>query len=299
MSTSNATASIFGAAALAFLGAAWAGDVWAQNQAGAKSETERLLSQKALMLEVYLGSEKVAEALRSGDADTVGVVERARADLAKGAEALEKGDLAHAEQNLDSGMRQISTLALRQGARAEDPAVKKADFMARRRQIESFIRALEAGSDTTALSPWAGRLAVARKALQHADGLYGQEKYAEANAQLISIYEDVVVIVSEARRNQSIIYRLNFDTPADEYAYELERNKSYEILVDIAIAEKQKSDKILRPYVQVLVGQSRELQEAARVHAANGDHVKAIRTLEDATSHLVQALRSASVMVME
>jgi len=284
---------------LAVLSTLSVGMASAQQQADAKSETERLLSQKALMLEAYLGSQRTLEALRSGEPKNLEVVERARADLAEGAEALGKGDLRRAENSLNAGLRQVSTLVLQQGARAANPAAKKGNFKSRRGQIDSFIRSLEAGSDATSLSPWTGRLAVAKKGLQQADALYDQEKFAEAHARLVSIYEDVVVIVGEARRNQSIIYRLTFATPAEEYAYELERNKSYEILVDIAIAEQQNSDKALRPYILKLVGQSRELREQAGAQAANGDHLKAIGTLEDATKHLVRALRSAGVMVME
>lgn len=288
------------AAALAVTCALWSGVTSAQQQTGAaKSEAERLLSQKALMLEAYLGSQRVAEALKSGEPRNVEAIERARADLAQGAQALEKGDFARAEQSLDAGLRQVSTLVLQRGARAEDPVRKKEDFKIRRNQINSLIRALEAGGDTAALSPWTARLAVARRGLQQADDLFGQNKFAEANLKLVSIYEDVVVIVSEARRNQSIVYRLNFATPAEEYAYEFERNKSYEILVDIAIAEKQNPDKALHPFIRKLVSQSGELREKAKMQAANGEHVAAIGTLEDATKHLVHALRSAGVMVME
>jgi len=298
MSAAKARKRAFGAV-LSVLAALWGGASWAQQQPEAKSETERLLSQKALMLEAYLGSKKVADALLAGEPRNVEVVERARAELAEGAKSLEKGDLKRAEQSLNAGLRLVSSLALQQGARAEDPTKEKNEFNARRRQINSFIQALEAGSDAASLSPWTGRLAVARKGLEQADALYNQQKYAGANAQLVSIYEDVVVIVSEARRNQSIIYRLNFKTPIDEYAYELERNKSYELLVDIAISEKQNPDKALRPYIQKLVGQSRELRDQARVQAEGGDHVSAIKTLENATGYLVQALRSAGVTVME
>ena len=274
-------------------------DATPATQPEAISEAERLLNQKVVMLDAYLGSKRVADALKSGDVKNVEAVERARADFAAGAEALGKGDLKKAEQSLDAGLRQISTIVLQQAARAELPAVKREEFKARRSQISSFLRALEAGSEKAALSPWTARLSIAREGLQQADGLYEQGKYVEANARLVSIYEDVVVIVSEARRSQSVIYRLNFATPADEYAYELERNKSYEILVDIAIAEKQNSDKALRPYIQKLINKSRELREQAGVHAAAGDHVKSIGTLEEATRHLVQALRSAGVIVME
>lgn len=267
--------------------------------ADAASEAERLLSQKAVMLDAYLGSERVAAAVRSGDPKNLEAVERARADFAEGAEALGKGDLQRAERSLNAGLRQVSTLVLQQGAQAEPAAVKKDDFKARRNQINSFMRALEVGSDVSSLSPWTGRLTIARNGLQQADALFDQEKYAEANTRLASIYEDVMVIVSEARRNQSIIYRLNFATPADEYSYELERNKSYEILVDIALAEKQNADKALRPYILKLIEQSRDLRRQAGVQAASGDHIKAIGTLETATRTLVQALRSAGVTVME
>lgn len=295
----NARARILGAAALAVVGALPGDTAWAQQQPAAKSESERLLNQKAMMLQAYIASPRVAEALHGGEAKNIEAVDRARADLAEGSEALQKGDLKRAEQSFDAGLRHVSSLVLQQGARAEEPAQKKGDFEARRRQIDSFIRSLETGGDATPHSPWLGRLAVARKGLEQADALYSQEKYAEANLQLVSIYEDVVVIVSEARRNQSIIYRLNFETPAAEYAYELQRNKSYEILVDVAMAEKKDPDKALLPYIRKLVDQSRGLVVEAEAQASGGDHVKAIKTVEEATSHLVRALRGAGVMVME
>lgn len=286
-------------ATFAILGALWGSSGSAQERPEVKGEAERLLGQKALMLEVYLGSKRVAEALRNGEPKNIEAVEHARADLADAAQALEKGDLKRAERSLNSGLRQVSTLVLQQGARAENLAARKDDFTKRRSQIESFIKTLEAGSDAGSLSPWFGRLSVARKALEQADALFQEQNYAEASARLVSIYEDVVVIVSEARRNQSVIYRLTFATPAEEYAYELERNKSYEILVDIAIAEKQNSVTASRSYILKLVGQSRELREQAGVQATGGDHVKAIGTLEEATGHLVRALRGAGVMVTE
>lgn len=299
MSVPRAKLNVVGAAALAVLGILSCGKSWAQQQPDPTSDSERLLSQKALMLEAYLGSQRVADAIRSGEPKNIEAVEHARADLAVGAEALKKGDLRRAEQSLDAGLRQVSSLVLREGARAEDPAAKKVAYEGRRRQIGSFIKSLETGTGANTHNPWAGRLAVTRKGLEQADSLFDQGKYVEANLQLVSIYEDVVVIVSEARRNQSIIYRLNFETPADEYAYELGRNQSYEILVDVAIAEKKDPDKALLPYIRKLVSQSQELVVQAKAQAEAGDHVKAIKTIEEATTYLVRALRSAGVMVME
>jgi len=92
-------------AVLSVLAALWGGASWAQQQPEAKSETERLLSQKALMLEAYLGSKKIADALLAGEPRNVEVVERARAELAEGAKSLEKGDLKRAEQSLNAGLR--------------------------------------------------------------------------------------------------------------------------------------------------------------------------------------------------
>ncbi len=295
----KASSPVLRVAALFVLCALMGHAAWAQQQGRSNSETERLLSQKAMMLQVYLASKKVSDALRSGDAKNAEIVKRARAELAEGAAALEKGDLKLAEERLNGGLRQVSTLVLQQGTEAENPAVKKSKFKSRRSQITSFLRALETGSDETSLSPWTGRLAVARDRLKQADDLFGKNKFSEAYNELVSIYEDVVVIVSEARRSQSVVYRLNFLTPADEYNYELSRNKSYEILVDIAIAEKQKSAKALRPYIRQLVGKSQGLRKQAETEAANGDHVAAIKTLENATSHLVRALNSAGIMVTE
>lgn len=298
MFAAKAAMRAFGAA-LAVTCAMWGSPLWAQQPADAKSEVERLLRQKSMMLEAYLASKKVVEAVNSGDQKGIEAVDRARADLAEGVAALGKGELTRADQSLNAGLRQISALMLQQGTRAANPAAKKTEFQSRRTQIDSFIKSLEAGSDAASPGPWTARLTVAKKGLEQADALFAEDKFTEANARLVSIYEEVVVIVSEARRNQSIIYQLHFATPADEFKYELNRNKSYEVLVDIALGEKENPDKDLHPYIRKLVEQSRELREQASTQATSGDHVTAIGTLENATKLLVKALRSAGVMVME
>ncbi len=94
----------------------------------------------------------------------------------------------------------------------------------------------------------------------------------------------------------TILYAQRFETPAEEFAYELDRNRSYEELVPIALTE-------LRPpaaAVQTIEGhvvRNQALREQARSHAARQDHAAAMRALRAGTAQLQRALAMAGVVV--
>ena len=93
---------------------------------------------------------------------------------------------------------------------------------------------------------------------------------------------------------QTIVYDLSFETPADEYDYEIKRFVSYEELIPVAIDEKKPAEavvKLMSTYVDKGRVQKVEAEQKAKV----GLYPEAISLLLAATEELRRALRLAGV----
>ena len=96
--------------------------------------------------------------------------------------------------------------------------------------------------------------------------------------------------------SETIVYNATFATAAEEYGYELARNRSYEELVPIALAQLNSSRETAALSEQ-FVRQSRTLRDTARQQAADGNQQAAVRTMQEATGQLQKALRIAGLTV--
>lgn len=132
--------------------------------------------------------------------------------------------------------------------------------------------------------------------VEQADALVASGSQHEANLLLNSAYKIVVATLNRILTTETIVYDLKFDSSAEEFRYELARNLSYEELIPIALAQlntARETATLAERYVQ----QSRDLREAAQKHAGGGDYNAAVKTIQDATSHLQRSLRIAGVIV--
>jgi tetratricopeptide (TPR) repeat protein len=118
----------------------------------------------------------------------------------------------------------------------------------------------------------------------------------EANVLLNDAYKIVVSALNKTLTAETIVYDLKFDSPAEEFRHELARNRSYEELIPIALAQSN-TTRETTILAQRSVQQSRDLRDAAQKQARGGDHQAAVKSLQDATSHLQRSLRIAGVVV--
>ena len=95
---------------------------------------------------------------------------------------------------------------------------------------------------------------------------------------------------------KTIQYSQSFETPAEEYAHELDRSRSYLELVPIALAEFRPSSDAIRE-VQHFVGMSHKLREQAQQLAARQDYRAALTALRGAIGNLQSALAAAGLRV--
>ncbi|MGE5652392.1 MAG: hypothetical protein ACM34A_19535, partial [Bacillota bacterium] len=109
-------------------------------------------------------------------------------------------------------------------------------------------------------------------------------------------YKIVASMLNKILASETIVYDAKFATPADEFQHELARNRGYEELVPIALAQLHtppETAALSERYVQ----QSRQLRDVARQQAAGNDYSNALKTILDATGHLQRALRVAGLVV--
>jgi hypothetical protein len=132
--------------------------------------------------------------------------------------------------------------------------------------------------------------------VEKAEALAGSGNHKDANVLLGDAYKNVVAALNKMLMAETIVYDQKFNTPAEEFQHELARNRSYEELVPLAIAQMNPSrDTALlsERYAQ----QSRELRDSAQKQAAGGDYPAALKIIQDATGHLQRSLRIAGVIV--
>ena len=87
---------------------------------------------------------------------------------------------------------------------------------------------------------------------------------------------------------------LNFATPEEEYHYEIDRNDTHRMLVQMLLKDKRGGADAM---VDQAVSASGRLRTQAEAEAARNDHKTAIKTLEESTRELVKAIRAAGVYI--
>ena len=110
-------------------------------------------------------------------------------------------------------------------------------------------------------------------------------------------YATVQAAIGELRGGETLVRSLHFDTPADEYAYEVDRNDSLRMLVDVLLVERMEGNETLAGQVNAQVEAARLLRSEGESLAASGRHEEAIATLETSTLELIRTIRRAGIYI--
>ena len=118
----------------------------------------------------------------------------------------------------------------------------------------------------------------------------------EARRGLDAAYEIAKGAIEELRGGDTLVRTLEFATKEEEYAYELDRNDTHQMLITVLVQEKRASagvDRMVSTYVE----RADALRAQAERQAGAGDYAGAVATLEQSTKELVRAIRSAGVYI--
>lgn len=133
------------------------------------------------------------------------------------------------------------------------------------------------------------------KLKKDAESAANKGDYAKANKNLNKAQNMVTKALQTMLNSTTIVYDLNFETPQEEYEYELKRFGGYEELIPVAI-EAKKPTEGAKQLMQTYLEKGRKMRAAAVKKAANGDYPVAIAMLLDATKQVRRALRMVGVM---
>ena len=126
--------------------------------------------------------------------------------------------------------------------------------------------------------------------LSSAESMYTDGDLITANELMKQAADMVDNALSDARHNEVLLHELKFESPEEEYSYEVSRNDSYVILIDLS-QKKSTIPQAEITYVQNLINENAQLRAQAEELANKGDIEKGIAVLEKGTDKLSRALR--------
>ena len=279
-----------------------AGHAQSNDLAGAPARlavSPQVVSQKFAMVDKVLDQSPVAARVLNSQS------EQARRHFASARELVSKaralsadGLLRGADALLNEAIWEIS----RAQQLAPDAASQQAGEKARFAQLEDSVAALQRTASIT-LSPAGGRqdepaqrLAARAAALvEQSVALARADRYIEANKQLDQALVLLLKDVSARLAGHTIVYDRRFADRREEFAFEIERHRSFERLVPLAMLEFRPG-----PEAQILinryVAQARELRDRGQAQV-DRDPISALKHVLDGTDALRRALQAAGLVV--
>jgi len=115
---------------------------------------------------------------------------------------------------------------------------------------------------------------------------------------LDAAYAQLKVGIEALRGGETLVRELKFETPADEFAYEIDRNDTHQMLIKVLVEERlQGKDDTLRKAVEKRVESARQIRIEAEEQASRGDFDAALKSIDESTRELVRAIRTAGVYI--
>ncbi len=127
-----------------------------------------------------------------------------------------------------------------------------------------------------------------------ADVLAKKGEFSRSNAKLEQAQRIVTMGLHKMLDSKTLVYDLKFESPAEEFGYELKRFSGYEELVPVAVEMKKPAAGALSLMDSFLV-KARKRRDEARDKANAGDYAAAMEMMAQATKTVRRALRMVGV----
>ncbi len=272
---------------------------WLAGHAAAQSApSAQLVRQKDLLAARLLADVPALERIgASRNAEAKALVERARGDYGRALAALKSGDTAQANALLNdviAAMARARHLVPDPEARAREERMRNTQLGASLESLRKSYREHLAhfGREPQSDAAW---LSVSRLVEQAAD-LAGAQRMAEANRLLLQAESLQLDAFGPLLAGKTLIYAPHFSDAADEFRFELERNRDYGELVPLALAELRPSEGARR-LVERYVASNEDLRRTATRRAATADFSGALAAIRAGTAYLQRALLAAGLVV--
>jgi hypothetical protein len=233
----------------------------------------------------------------SGKAEAIRMKSEAQAHFDKAKALADSGDNEAAEGELRESIRLMTTAARAANGDAKVSQKQTDDYGSRKESVTALAKAHDRIATEKGMKEMNASLQQQVAAdLAASDELLAAGKGEEARATLDATYESVKASLESLRGGDTLVRELNFETPEDEYHYELDRNDTHRMLVEVLLAEKMQASP-MRKTADGFIAKAGELRAEAEQAAGKNKFEEAIRLLEESTKEFIRAIRSAGVYI--
>ncbi len=264
----------------------------------AETVTLSKVKQKLMFAEMMLGAQGTKRGLASENNKAKQLIAVAKKKLSEGREKSSAGALPEALTLADESLKMLSE-ASRLVPGDEEIAQQAEAYKAKLAEIQDYQQSYR---DNIKRMKKSGDVADDAKlneeklaaTLAQAKNLAEKKDYVRANKLLRQARTTVTEALHKILDSKTIVYDLNFDTPADEYKYELMRFTGYEELIPVAIEAKKPAPGAIK-LMESFLSKARSRRDEAVAKAEVGDYPMAIAMLLQATKTVRRALRMVGV----
>ena len=255
-----------------------------------KEKAHKETLNKLNLLGYILNNSKRAKEVRaSGNERAVDILKTAHKHYEEARSLLDKGKYADSNIEIQKSLQNISVafrMVVDKEREAEIASKQYESLYERVRSFSELFNQLPADKVKGILD-----YDKLNELLKKAESLYAEGKPKQALEPLSSVADMLEQALSDARKNETVVYALEFETPEDEYKYELERNENYTLLTNIIMSNSPKEIKKKLPLIRMLINKNEEMVVEAEKLFEKGDVEEAISLLEKGNKTLVRALR--------
>jgi hypothetical protein len=259
-----------------------------------QGDARRSVEQKVSFSRALVTSSPVAARIKAGASHEARELLREGTELQRSAEqALKAGDLAAADRDANKAILLVG----RARQLVPDDLQQSAGHRARFEQLLASTEALADSYDRhrkAAAQPTTAEWTDTQRQLDRIRSLQSSGQLGEATRLLGDVQQRLLRQMSALLGNQTIDYTVRFESPRQEYDYELARYRSLEGLVPAAIKEFNPSAEA-RAEVTGHVERSRQLIGAAERQLAERPEA-AVATLREAVKEVHRALGAAGLV---
>lgn len=173
------------------------------------------------------------------------------------------------------------------------------DFDSRKESIQALCTAYENIAEEKGInSEEENELhAFVHQRLEQAVALKDDNRVKEGRKMLDEAYVAAKVAIEHLRGGETLVHSLNFADSEEEYHYEVDRNDTHRMLVNVLLKEKMEKNSGARSMVDKFLGKADQLRMQADAQASDGQYENAVGTLEQSTKEIVRAIRSAGIYI--
>lgn len=263
-----------------------------QSQGPDKAQIEKRLVSVETLIEKSSGAKQVES---SGEQKALEKRNQARETYGRAQEAYKAADYARASTLLG----EASGLMF-QAVRLSEPekvtaAKAKGEYESRLESVKALLAAQKRiASEKGSGKDGADTSQKIESQMREGEKLAAAGRYGEARGALDRAYLTARTAIGSMRGGDTLVRSLNFANKEEEYRYELDRNDTHQMLIKVLMGEAAATSNVA---TKNFIDRAGEMRQQAEKAAGRGDHAGAVKLLEDSTSELVRAIRSAGIYI--